>query len=52
MCIGSNLAMMEMKAVIAAIWSQFCTILAKDDGLEQEDGYTVSSLLFSTSIFN
>ncbi|KAH6680460.1 cytochrome P450 monooxygenase-like protein [Halenospora varia] len=41
MCIGSNFAMLEIKLVIAAIYSNFTTHIVNDDGIEQEDGYTV-----------
>jgi cytochrome P450 len=39
MCVGSNLAMLEMKAVVAAVWSNFETSIVDDAGMEHADGY-------------
>ncbi|KAF2862745.1 putative P450 monooxygenase [Piedraia hortae CBS 480.64] len=39
MCIGSNLAMLDMKATVAAIWSEFETDVAYDNGMVQRGGY-------------
>ncbi|KAI9741288.1 MAG: hypothetical protein M1834_003005 [Cirrosporium novae-zelandiae] len=41
MCIGSNFAMNSMKHAIAAIYTNFTTSIIDDEGIEQEDGYTV-----------
>ncbi|KAG8626423.1 hypothetical protein KVT40_005368 [Elsinoe batatas] len=40
MCIGSNLAMLEMKSIVAAIWGNFATSMADDRGMAHNDGYT------------
>lgn len=40
MCIGSNLAMTEMKNIVAAIWSNFATAIVDDSGMVHTDGYT------------
>jgi len=40
MCIGSNLAMTEMKNIVAAIWSNFATTVVDDSGMVHTDGYT------------
>ncbi|KAF2220891.1 cytochrome P450 monooxygenase [Elsinoe ampelina] len=40
MCIGSNLAMLEMKSIVAAIWGNFATSMADDRGMTHNDGYT------------
>ena len=40
MCIGSNLAMQEMKLIIAAIYTNWRTVIVDDDGIEQIDAYT------------
>lgn len=39
MCIGSNLAMLEMKSLVAAIWANFTTQIADDRGMAHRDGY-------------
>lgn len=39
MCVGSNLAVLEMKAIVAAIWSNFETTIVDDAGMEHVDGY-------------
>ncbi|KAL1957417.1 hypothetical protein VTO42DRAFT_5985 [Malbranchea cinnamomea] len=41
MCIGSNLALQEMKLVVAAIYSNFTTLIVNDEGIEAIDAYTV-----------
>ncbi|KAI9658917.1 MAG: hypothetical protein M1821_001877 [Bathelium mastoideum] len=40
MCVGSNLAMLQMKAIVAAIYTNFTTSIADDTGIEQEQSYT------------
>ena len=40
MCIGSNLAMQEMKLIAAAVVSNFRVEVVDDEGIEQEDSYT------------
>lgn len=40
MCIGSNLATMEIKHVVAAIWSNFTTTVVDDSGMEHAGRYT------------
>jgi len=39
MCTGSNLAMVEMKGIVAAIWSNYRSILIDDSGMQHADGY-------------
>lgn len=39
MCIGSNLAMIEMKAVVAAVWSNYSTSIVDDAGMRHNGGY-------------
>ncbi|KAL2868865.1 cytochrome P450 [Aspergillus lucknowensis] len=41
MCVGSNLALQEMKLAIAAIYTNFKTSIIDDDGIEAIDAYTV-----------
>ncbi|TID15282.1 cytochrome P450 [Venturia nashicola] len=40
MCVGSNLALYQMKYIIAAIYTDFKTIIVDDAGVEQIDLYT------------
>ncbi|KAI6825681.1 cytochrome P450 [Hortaea werneckii] len=39
MCVGSNLAMFDMKAIIAAIWSRFETKVEYAEGMVHRGGY-------------
>lgn len=39
MCVGSNLAMMEMKSVAATVWSNYATSVVNDAGMIHEGGY-------------
>ncbi|KAL4778953.1 cytochrome P450 [Aspergillus varians] len=41
MCVGSNLALQEMKLVAAAIYTNFRTSIVNDDDIEAIDAYTV-----------
>ncbi|KAK2791351.1 hypothetical protein FQN53_004532 [Emmonsiellopsis sp. PD_33] len=41
MCVGSNLALQEMKLLVAAIYSNFITKIVDDEGIEANDAYTV-----------
>ncbi|EKD20425.1 uncharacterized protein L3040_004288 [Drepanopeziza brunnea f. sp. 'multigermtubi'] len=41
MCVGSNFAVHEIKLILAAVYSNFRTYIVNDEGIEQEDGYTV-----------
>ncbi|KAI9675508.1 MAG: hypothetical protein M1829_003312 [Trizodia sp. TS-e1964] len=41
MCVGSNLAMQQIKGVVAAVWRGFETEVVGGEGMEQRDGYTV-----------
>ncbi|KAI5309195.1 hypothetical protein KEM55_003830, partial [Ascosphaera atra] len=41
MCIGSNLALQEMKMLTAAIWTNFNTEIVDDENIEEIDAYTV-----------
>ncbi len=40
MCIGSNLAIQEMKLIIAAIYTNWTTVIVDDEGIEEVDAYT------------
>lgn len=39
MCVGSNLAMLEMKNVMVSIWAQFSTEVVDDEGMVHNGGY-------------
>ena len=39
MCVGSNLAMLDMKAIIAGIWAEFKTSVVDGDGMVHNGGY-------------
>ena len=39
MCIGSNLAMQEMKLIMTAIYSNWRTVVVDDEGIEEIDAY-------------
>ncbi|KAL2218219.1 putative cytochrome P450 monooxygenase [Thermoascus aurantiacus ATCC 26904] len=39
MCLGSNFALQEIKLVIAAIYTNYTTVIVDDEGIEQEDAY-------------
>ncbi|KZZ97873.1 Cytochrome P450 [Ascosphaera apis ARSEF 7405] len=41
MCIGSNLALQEMKLLTASIWTNFHTEIVDDEDIEEIDAYTV-----------
>ncbi|PLB55229.1 putative cytochrome P450 monooxygenase [Aspergillus steynii IBT 23096] len=41
MCVGSNLALQEMKFVVAAIYTNYKTSIVNDDNIEAIDAYTV-----------
>ncbi|PGG99521.1 unspecific monooxygenase [Blastomyces parvus] len=40
MCVGSNLALQEMKLVVAAIYSNFTSRIVDDEGIEPTDAYS------------
>lgn len=40
MCIRSNLAIMEIKHIVAAVWSNFSTTIVDDSGMIPAGGYT------------
>ena len=40
MCVGSNLALQEIKLIVASVYSNFRTHMAQDGAVEQIDGYT------------
>ncbi|KAI7784343.1 cytochrome p450 [Diaporthe eres] len=44
MCIGSNLAMIDMKSIVAAIWGNFETNIVDDAGMVPKGGYTCEPL--------
>ena len=39
MCVGSNLAMLDMKAIVAGIWADFETSIVDDEGMVPNGGY-------------
>ena len=39
MCVGSNLAMYDMKAIIASVWREFETSVVFDEGMVHNGGY-------------
>ncbi|OJJ47757.1 hypothetical protein ASPZODRAFT_63070 [Penicilliopsis zonata CBS 506.65] len=41
MCVGSNLALQEMKLAVASIYTNFTTTIVSDDHMEEIDAYTV-----------
>ncbi|KAJ0122365.1 cytochrome p450 [Diaporthe amygdali] len=44
MCIGSHLAMIDMKSIVAAIWGNFETAIVDDAGMIPKGGYTCEPL--------
>ncbi|QIW99146.1 hypothetical protein AMS68_004664 [Peltaster fructicola] len=44
MCIGSNLALYEMKAIIALMWRHFTTEIEYDEGMVMNGGYQAEPL--------
>ncbi|KAL6707744.1 hypothetical protein ACN47E_003865 [Coniothyrium glycines] len=40
MCVGSHLAVYQMKYIIAALYSNYSTVVVDDTGIEQTDAYT------------
>lgn len=44
MCVGSNLAMYDMKAIIVAIWGTFKTEVAFDEGMVHRGGYVAEPI--------
>lgn len=44
MCVGSNLAILDMKAITAAIWSTFTTELVDGDGMVHNGGYVAEPI--------
>lgn len=44
MCVGSNLAMLDMKATVAAIWRDFKTEVVRDEGMVPNGGYMAEPL--------
>ncbi len=40
MCIGSHLALQEIKLLVSAIYSNFTTEIVNDEGIEEVDAYT------------
>ncbi|KAF2493448.1 cytochrome P450 monooxygenase-like protein [Lophium mytilinum] len=40
MCVGKHLAIHQMKYILAAIYTNFTTIIVNDEGIEQRDAYT------------
>lgn len=44
MCVGSNLAMLDMKVTMKAIWGLFKTELVRDEGMVANGGYMAEPL--------
>ena len=44
MCVGSNLAMSQMKDVVAAVWSNYRTTIVDDKGMVHNGGYMAGPL--------
>ncbi|KAF1822189.1 cytochrome P450 [Dissoconium aciculare CBS 342.82] len=45
MCVGSNLAMLDMKAIVAGIWSRFeTTAISGDESMRHNGGYLAEPL--------
>lgn len=44
MCVGSNLAMLDMKATVAPIWRDFRTEVVRDEGMVPNGGYMAEPL--------
>jgi cytochrome P450 len=45
MCVGSNLAMLDMKAIVAGIWSRFeTTAISDDESMRHNGGYLAEPL--------
>jgi len=40
MCIGSHLALQEIKLIVAAVYANYKTEIVDDDGIEEVDAYT------------
>ncbi|KAH8730933.1 cytochrome P450 monooxygenase-like protein, partial [Phaeosphaeriaceae sp. PMI808] len=40
MCVGSHLAVYQMKYIVAALYSNYSTLIISDTGIEQSDSYT------------
>ncbi|KAF2449572.1 cytochrome P450 monooxygenase-like protein [Karstenula rhodostoma CBS 690.94] len=40
MCVGSHLAVYQMKYIVAALYSNYTTAIVDDTGIEQSDAYT------------
>ncbi len=40
MCVGSHFAMQEMKLIVAAVYTNFETVVVDDVGIGQVDAYT------------
>lgn len=44
MCVGSNLAILDMKATVVGIWSRFSTEVIDDEGMVPNGGYMAEPL--------
>lgn len=44
MCVGSNLAILDMKAIIASIWGTFRTEVVFDEGMVHRGGYVAEPI--------
>lgn len=44
MCVGSNLAMLDMKAIMAALWSEFETVCVDGEGMVHNGGYVAEPM--------
>ena len=44
MCVGSNLAMLDMKATVVGLWGSFSTEVVEDKGMVANGGYMAEPL--------
>lgn len=44
MCVGSNLAMLDMKATMVGLWGNFDTEIVEDEGMVPNNGYMAEPL--------
>ena len=44
MCVGSNLAVLDMKATVVGLWGSFSTEILDDEGMVPNSGYMAEPL--------
>lgn len=44
MCVGSNLAVLDMKATVVGLWGSFSTEIVDDEGMVPNNGYMAEPL--------